>query len=437
MPPIPPQPVQLTCPVCNANFRTNIYTIMDVTQQPELKQALLSGQLNLAVCPSCSAASMIGAPLLYHDAQKQLCLVYFPQEINAPPEEQERFIGEATNALLHDLPPSVSRGYLLTPRRFMSLASLIDAVLEADGIPREVLEQQRKRVDLISQLASALEDEEQLTRLVEQHKEDLNYEFFTTLSAFIEASSQEQRNESVQMLSLLHDRLVELTNFSGDGAEEDADLDEVIERLVSVSDAELEEVIAEVRPAIDYSFFQAWTNRIEALEGEGQHEEAQRLTSRRAQILEIVEQMDKDAQAMFEAGAEILREVLTAPDTVTSLRNLGNQIDETFLLVLSANIAAAQRAGQTELVARMEEIGQIATELIQERLSPEERFINELILAETPQESTKLLRQNAAKVTPDFVKQLNELADDQESHGSKPHAERLRQLAREAGAMLF
>lgn len=436
MPPIPPQPVQLTCPVCSSSIRANIYTIVDVTQQPELKQALLSGQLNLAVCSNCGSATMLGAPLLYHDAAKQLCLVYFPQELKARPEEQERFIGEATNLIIRSLPPDTPRGHLLTPRRFMSLASLIDAVLEADGIPREVLEQQRKRVDLISRLASELENEDKLKALVEQHKDDLDYEFFATLSAFIEASSQEQRGESVQMLTRLRDTLVQLTGFTGEPAETE-DMTRAIERLETAADEELEEAIAELRHVIDYGFFQAWTNRIEALEREGQREAAQRLTTRRARILETVERMDKEAQAMFEAGANVLREVLAAPDPAAKLRALSDKIDEAFILVLSANAAAAERAGQADVVARLKEIERLASEIIEERLTPEERFINELMTTETPQQSTQLLRKNAARVTPDFVKKLNELADEHEKRGNKQISERLRQLAREAGAMLF
>lgn len=439
MPPIPPRPVQLTCPACKTPFRTNLYTVVDVGQQPELKQALLAGQLNTAVCPNCGTASMLGTPLVYHDPEKQLCLVYFPQELNARPEEQERFIGDTTSFLMRSLPPDAPRTHLLTPRRFMSLASLIDVVLEAEGIPREALEQQRRRIDLISQFAAALEDENQLQSLVNQYKGELDYEFFATLNAFIEASAQEQRTDSVELLTRLRDELLELSGFNpeADEADEDIDVAQAIERLEQASDAELDEVIAELRPAIDYSFFEAWTNRIEVLEQAGDTAAAQRLTARRTYILEAVERMDQEARALFEAGADVLREVLLAADPRPVLEAHSDKLGEAFMLVLSANVAAAQRSRQHELVERLEAIGQLAVEIMQERLSPEERFINELLMAETPQESTKLLRKNAAKVTSELVKQLNTLADDHEKRGMKPSSERLRQLAREAGAMLF
>lgn len=435
MPAIPPQQVQLACPSCRTPIQTTVYSLIDVQEQPELKQALLSGQLNVVVCSNCGFTSMLGTPLLYHDAQQQLCLVYVPQELNLAPDEQEKAVGELTNLIMQSLPPGAPKGYLLTPRRFMSLGSLIDAVLEADGIPREVLEQQRQRVDLLGQLASTLEDDAQLVRLVEQHRERLDPEFFATLGAFIDASAQEGRDESVELLTRLQDRLIELTGFQPGATEPDTAA--AIERLQQVDDAELEQAVAELRPLIDYSFFEAWTARIEELEQAGQTALAQQLTARRTRILEIVEQMDQAAQALFEAGADILREALTAPDPRPVLEARHAELGEALLLVLEANIAAAQRGGQADLVARLDQIKALATEIIEAQLSPEERFINTLLTAENPQESTRLLRQNVGQVTPELVKQLNELADEQEQRGAQQTADRLRQLAREAGAMLF
>jgi hypothetical protein len=79
----------------------------------------------------------------------------------------------------------------------------------------------------------------------------------------------------------------------------------------------------------------------------------------------------------------------------------------------------------------------MAVEVVQESLPPDERLINDLMMTETPQESTALLRSNAALVNTDFVKKLNGLADEQQEQGAQQRAEQLRRLAREAGAMLF
>lgn len=156
-----PQVVQLSCPSCGTPLRAQIFTLIDVGQQPELKNYLLSGQLNMVVCPNCGNVSMLAAPLIYHDPAKQLFFVHFPQQLNASTQDQEKFVGDATSLIMRALPANAPKGYLLAPRRFLSLNSLIEAVLEADGITKEMIEAQRRRVDLIGELAEAYEQGEE------------------------------------------------------------------------------------------------------------------------------------------------------------------------------------------------------------------------------------------------------------------------------------
>jgi hypothetical protein len=440
----PPQVVQLSCPNCRSPMQAQVFTLVDGGRQPELKARLLSGQLNAGVCGNCGYPVMLAAPLVYHDAAKQLCLVHFPEQLNARPEEQERFIGEATGLLMRSIPPEAPRGYLLAPRRFLTLNSLVDTILEADGISREVIEAQRARVELISLFAEAYDSgEEALAAAVAEHRDKLDYEFFAALTAFAEASAQTGRAESTEMLVGLRDKLAELTGFDLEGegglgaGEEEIDLSEAIERLVSAPDEELEAAIGELRPVIDYSFYELLTARIDAAEQAGDTPEAGRLTARRALILETVERMDRQAQELFEAGAEVLRGVLEAPDAREALRAKADKLDEAFMLVLESNVVAAERGGRADIVERLLEIQQLASEVIEESLTPEERLINQLLQAETPQDATRTLRQNTHLITAAFVKRLNELADEMEQGGRKPLGERLRQLGREAGAMLF
>src|SRR5215217_238582 len=230
-----PQVIQLNCPNCRTPMRAQVFTLVDIGMQPELKNYLLAGQLNMAICPNCGTPAMIAAPLIYHDPNKQLFLIHFPQQLNARPEDQERFIGDATSLIMRELPQEASKGYLLAPRRFLTLNALLDAILEADGISREVIEAQRARVELISRLAEAFEQgEQQLAAAVAQNKAALDQEFFATLTAFADASAQSGRDDSAQLLADLRAKLIELTGFDvstleqpGDGYEDlDIELDE-------------------------------------------------------------------------------------------------------------------------------------------------------------------------------------------------------------------
>src|SRR5687768_582914 len=93
---LPPQPVSITCPNCRTQYQVPIFQFVDVGQAPEMKQALLAGRINVAVCPNCGTGGMLASPMLYHDPAKQYLFALFPQEIQATPQEQEQFIGTLT-----------------------------------------------------------------------------------------------------------------------------------------------------------------------------------------------------------------------------------------------------------------------------------------------------------------------------------------------------
>jgi hypothetical protein len=274
---------------------------------------------------------------------------------------------------------------------------------------------------------------------VAARRADITPEFFAVLNTYIQATPPNQE-EARQVLLLLRAQLAEAGFEVGDAGEEfeaDSDLQAVIERLHEVADEELSQAVAELRPLIDYSFFEAWTAQIDALRQSGESDTAARMEARRSQMLELVEEMDRQAQEMFEAGTQLLNTVMNAVDPQAELQAHAAEVDEAFLLVISANAAAAQRAGRMDVAQRLEELGQASVAIIEGRLTPEQRFINELLQAEKPQDATRMLRTNFKLITPDFVKLLNDLADQEEKRANKPSSERLRQLAREAGAMLF
>ena len=70
-------------------------------------------------------------------------------------------------------------------------------------------------------------------------------------------------------------------------------------------------------------------------------------------------------------------------------------------------------------------------------MTPQERLINQLLTAESNADATKLLRKNMALVNQDFIKEVNQLAEDMEKSGRKEFVDRLRQVSREAASLLF
>jgi CpXC protein len=435
---LPPQPVALSCPSCGTRFQTPVFQYVDVGQQPELKQALLAGRLNMAVCPSCGSGGLLATPMVYHDPDKQLFWALFPQEVNAKPEEQERFIGTLQQLAMRSVLEGKPKGYLLNPRKFITLTSMLDALLEAEGISKEDLARQRQRTELLARLLQAEEDDDAFGTLVDDNRDALDYEFFMTLAAYIEAAGSEGDTESLSRFETLRDKLLELTGTQDPAAgEAEPSLDAAVDALLEAGDDGLEEAIAEYRPLIDYGFYEALTERADAAREAGNTAQAERIEARRAAIMETTERMDREAQEMFEGAANALRAVLEAEDPREALREHRAQLGEAFSLVLDANRDAAERAGRSDVVERLDQIGRLAVEVVEESLSPEERLIAQLLGAETPQEATRLLRKNAAQVNPDFVKQLNAMAAEMDGNGREEAATRLKQLGREAAALLF
>ena len=434
MPSAPPQPIQLQCPACRTPFRAAVFTLIDGGEQPELKGALLSGQINVAVCPQCGAPSMLAAPLIYHDAEKQLCLIYLPQESNQRPADQDRFVGEVTSYLMRVLPAETPRGHLLAPRRFLTMQSLIEAVLQADGLSLDDLRRQETHAQLLSELASLLEDERGFASYVAQRRSELTPEFFATLQNFIDATPPEQQ-ETRELLEALQERLQ-----NDDGADDAAlreELQQAIDRLIAAESAQLANLVAELRPQIDYTLFDVWTMQITEAEAAGDEARAAQMTQRRDEVIELIEAMDREAQELFERGTALLQDVLEQDDPVAALRARADDVDQDLLIVISANIGAAQRAGNNEMATALTMLGEATQQIVMDRMTPEDRFIQELLAQETPQAATMLLRRSFARITPDLIKRLNELADEEEQRGRSEPAALLRRFGREAGAMLF
>ena len=75
----------INCPNCRTPFTAPVQQIIDAQADPEAKSMLLSGQLNMVVCPSCGFRGALNTPFLYHDAELELALVYMPMELGPHP----------------------------------------------------------------------------------------------------------------------------------------------------------------------------------------------------------------------------------------------------------------------------------------------------------------------------------------------------------------
>ncbi len=439
----PPQTVGVNCPNCGTPYPAQVFSVIDVGQDPVLKSVLLSGQLNVAVCPRCGAGGPLTTPMLYHDPEHDFLGVFVPQQI--PVNEQQKIIGDLSRRLMNGLPQEARRGYMLTPKQFLSFQSLLEAVLEHQGVTREMLDKQRRQIQLIEQTMIALQDLEGLKLLVRERDAEMDDEFFSLLSMLTDSSANAGDMDGARQLVELRERLIELTTW-GQGVQKQraavaqlrADTTEVdLVDLVAAAEDErvVDALVLAGRPLVNYAFFQELTSRVDAAQQRGDTDQAGRLTALREHILQFSERLDEAQRAAMQQYSALLGEILSATDIEQAVAERAPYIDQNFLSVVSANLQEAEKRNATAAMRRLQEVWNAAVNMINQASPPEVQLVNQLLMAEYPAGTRKLLAESRDLVTADFVEALSELAEQMEAEGAPDMAVRLRQIRSQAQLM--
>jgi hypothetical protein len=438
---IPSQPIQVTCPQCGQPYVAQLQSIVDVGEQPELKDELLRGRLNRTTCPYCGAKGMLSIPLLYHDPSKELLLCLMPMELNLTHEDQERLLGAMTNALMDALPPEKRKGYLLQPRTIFSLQRLAEEILEADGVTKEMLAEQTERARLIQDLLDRLDDEEQFHALVAQRREELTYELFLTLAAGLQTAHEDGDEPLAQRLIQLQGKLLELVGPPPspipEPLPEDTTYEEMLQTLLEAEgDQQLQGLVIANRPLLDYGFFQALTGQIEAAQSAGEAERAAQLTALRTRVLEITNEIDRQMQADLERAAGRLRRILESDDPRRAIQERIEEIDEVFLMVLSANIAQAGAQGQEEVAKGLEALYDYTLSRLEAQMPPEVQLVNRLLRVESAEAREEILHRETTLVNQEFLDLVHVMAEDARRQRREEIAQRLGEIEAQVERLL-
>ena len=442
------QTVPVTCPKCNHRFASPVLSIIDAHEDPEAKALFLAGQFNIAVCPQCGNAGLLNAPLVYHDPEKELLLTYVPSELGLSEFEQQRIVGDLTNRVISALPAEQRKGYLLRPQSFLRLEGMIEVILEADGITREMLEAQRARTALLDRLLRT--PDQAVRRLVAQENNDqIDHEFFQILALNIELAQADGQQEVVQQLLGLRGQLLEWTTAGQEVASREEAVKELgaevtreglLEKLVAAAlagqQAKVETMVAVARPAIDYLFYQQLTGYIQEAEQAGNADRAEALKALRATVLDLTAEIDAEIKWATEQAAGLLQEILQSDNLEQAVVANLDRIDDLFLRNLALSLQAAEQEGRSEDVDKLRQVGDVLTKLIQESQPPEIQFINELLAVEYPDRTQALLHENSEQVTPRLLEVMRLVEDSLSKSGREPVAQRLTEIREQAKAMV-
>ncbi|MGC9360241.1 MAG: CpXC domain-containing protein [Anaerolineae bacterium] len=429
----PPMPTTMTCPQCGANFVVEVHTIIDVGQDPDLKDAFLRSRLNFARCPQCDFAGLISIPIIYHDPEHELLITYVPPELDINGDEREKLVGQLVNAVMQAVPQEQRKGYFLQPRTALTYEGLLDAVYEAEGISKETLEQQRKARRLINSLLGSLEDDQALDALVEEHREELDYSFFLLLSSLIDAAREDDTfgldaDELQQLRRALLDRVETPTPPT---APEDATVDDLIQLLETAEDDRaFESAVMLNRERLDYAFFEALTQRIEAAQTDGDNDRAGQLTDLRQRILDIMDRQRQAIQELEDEAHLLVMELLDAEDMAAAVREHKDDLNDIVLTTALRLHQAAKRRGDEKRAKRLDELVSAILVTMEESLPPKQRFINRLLRTETPDESNDMLEANRGLLDDELVEVIEAYAEELAENESELAHEMLEHVQR-------
>jgi len=428
----------VNCPNCKRPVQAEIQQLFDLNQDPSAKQKLLSGAFNLIQCPNCGFRGAAAMPIVYHDPDKELLLTFVPPELALPSNEQERIVGGIINQVMNHLPQEKRKAYLLQPQQTLTMQGLIERVLEADGITKEMLQAQQQRLSLIQRLllASSVDIQKEL---IHQEDQSIDEQFFALLDRLIEVSMAGGDEQSAQKLGELQKIVMEESTFGRElshqvreveaalaslrEAGQSLDRKKLLELVIDAPNEErLRALVSFARAGMDYQFFQLLSERIDRARGDGRA----RLVKLRDTLLQYTQEYDRDIAQRVEQTRQKLEQVLSEVDVEQGLAKYSPIIDGIFISVLNS---ALEQAEAQKDIPRLEKLKQIM-EIIEKASAPPEevQLLEKLLEAESESEQRRILEENAEKITPELLNSIINLVYQLQGGENKALGERVNEI---------
>jgi hypothetical protein len=118
------------CPKCQAKSKVQVYTSVDVTLEPKLRQQVIDKKLNHVGCSKCDFATNHASSLLYQDHQNDF-MVQLASDAQFKESEADKALGDVEDESLEQLQTRRVRSYEeLIEKIYLLEAGLDDRVVE-------------------------------------------------------------------------------------------------------------------------------------------------------------------------------------------------------------------------------------------------------------------------------------------------------------------
>jgi len=428
---------QTYCPRCRQPIVADIEQIFDLNTDPTAKQKLLSNAINIIHCPVCGFQGMIATPLVYHDPEKELLLTYFPPELNVPITEQEKQIGPLINRVLNSLPNEKRKAYLFQPQSMLTYQTLLEKILEKDGITKEMIENQQKRLSLLQRILTTPNADR--LNLIKQEEELIDTSFFSLFSQILQAAVAQKDDKSSKELLEIQDLLFKNTKVGKevyaqaketeaaikslqDAGKNGLTREKLLELVINApNDIQLSILVGLARSGMDYTFFQLLTEKIESSKKE---EEKNKLINLREKLLKLTHDIDKKIQEEYDQAKQLLETILSSENIAENAEKNMSKINEIFIQVLENELAAARKSANLERISKLEQV-MIVVEKASEPPA-EFKLLQDLLSTENDEELQNKLNAHREEINSEFAELINDVIVQTEE--SKQDAELIKKL---------
>jgi len=354
-------------------------------------------------------------PLLYHDADKSLLIAMIPMEVSLKSgQADEKIVGDLLNELTRSLPKEQFRSYMFSPKRALTMQGLLDQVMEADGITPDMLNAQKRRVELIQSLLAASSEEELLTLATERDAE-IDVSFFQTLSLMAQRVLEDGRQDIAMGLMNLQQALLSVSSYGKKVAEQQENQERIVREVVadintmgeqatrtdimglaiSYADDEqrLQALVGLVRGAFDAQFFQEFTQFVSQA-AEQDHEKLEAVSER---IKGFLDTIDQQQRAQMQQSVQFLQMLVNSPEPDAIIQENLDMIDNNFMSILNANLQEAEKRGDQQMLSALQVVHQHVVQALQSQMSEELLFVNALLGAESEAQMQVMLQTDGSK----------------------------------------
>ncbi|MCJ7716082.1 MAG: hypothetical protein MUO54_06140 [Anaerolineales bacterium] len=379
--------IQTSCPNCQQPIIAEIQQVIDVGRNPQNKELILSGGLNLAQCQVCGFQGQLPLPIVYHDAEKELLFTFSPPDINKTMEEKEGVLAPLLKNVVDNLEPKDRKGYLFQPKAMLTINSLVKNILLEDGVTDEMIQSQQEKMKLLDSLFT--QEGEKLTKTIQDNAELIDREFFALFAEIAQRILASQDEKAIEKIRSIQDLLMSETEIGKEILLETQEIqaasqslealgknltrESLLELVISAPTIERVKALTSLaRPAMDYEFFQMFTDKIEHIENKSRSD----LVEKRNLILKNTQEIDQQIQERFNQAKETIEMIISQESVENALMNNLSKVDQYFVQALSSELEIAIKDNLAERKNKLEEL----MHLIQALTTPPELKVVEQLL---------------------------------------------------------